>query len=361
MEKAQKKKLYIEFIRIVAIFFVIFNHTMERGFFLFSVYPEHSVQYWLYMMLSVFCKFSVPMFFAISGALLLKKEESIKELFKKRILKMAIVLMLFSFLYYLRSIIDNLSAFSLLHFIEDFFVSNWNFTFWYLYAFIPFLISLPFLRILVKNMKTEHFYYLFACVLFFKVVLPMGEYLIWQGNEAINSNVRTLWVATDIFIYPILGYFLEHKMEIEKTRKWIVLLWLVNILTIVVTCLMTYYKIKVTGVCDENKSQTFYSCFAMVNVTTIYISAKYFFTTHSLPSLVKKVIDSLGGASFGIYLVHLLFLNLFPVAPRLWNVLEKVLGTNSMLSAFIICFTVMAMSYVATLILKKLPVFRKLV
>ena len=118
MEKIQRKKMYIEFIRIIAGFFVIFNHTRERGFFLFASYPENSIQYWLYLFLSVFCKFSVPMFFAISGALLLSKDEPIKELYKKRVLKMVLVLLLFSFLYYLRSILDNLSAFSLKHFIE---------------------------------------------------------------------------------------------------------------------------------------------------------------------------------------------------------------------------------------------------
>lgn len=95
----QQKKIYIECMRIIAIFFVIFNHMLEKGFFLFSMYPQKSVQYWFYMMIAVFCKFSVPLFFAISGALLIGKEESIKELYKKRVLKMVIVLVLFSLLY----------------------------------------------------------------------------------------------------------------------------------------------------------------------------------------------------------------------------------------------------------------------
>lgn len=77
--KEKEYLLHIEAIRILAIFFVIFNHTAERGFFLFAMYPNTDIQYWIYMGISVFCKFSVPMFLMISGALLADKEESLKE------------------------------------------------------------------------------------------------------------------------------------------------------------------------------------------------------------------------------------------------------------------------------------------
>ena len=68
---ATSKRLDIELMRIVATFFVIFNHTGDKGFFLFSLYDAHSIQYWIYLFISVFCKFSVPLFFMIAGSLLL--------------------------------------------------------------------------------------------------------------------------------------------------------------------------------------------------------------------------------------------------------------------------------------------------
>lgn len=75
--KAEKSKiLYLEALRILSIFFVIFNHTASNGFFLFSTYKSTDIQYWVYLFISIFCKFSVPMFFAISGALMLGKDEN---------------------------------------------------------------------------------------------------------------------------------------------------------------------------------------------------------------------------------------------------------------------------------------------
>lgn len=357
----KKRKLYIEIIRIIACICVIFTHTMERGYFLFSIFPENSLRYWTYMMLSVFVKAAVPMFFLISGALLIVKEETIGELYKKRILKMLIVLILFSFLYYCRYIVYDISNFSIRSFFYELFTSNWNFTYWYLYAFLAFLIGLPFLRILAKNMQIKDFQYLFLLILGYKAAIPILEYVLWKGNGIFNTSIRTLWINTDIFIYPILGYYLEHKVDIKTAKKWIVPFWVINIVTIGLTCLITYYKIKVTGECSENKSQTFFGCFSMINVTTIYLSVKYWVENIKMPEKFEKMICSLSETTFGIYLLHLLFLQQLPIIPKVWHVLEKILGPNSLISALIVCVTVMSMSYVTTLIMKKIPILKKLV
>ena len=43
----------IELIRIIACFFVIFNHTGENGFFLFSLQNRGSVPFWMDLMISI--------------------------------------------------------------------------------------------------------------------------------------------------------------------------------------------------------------------------------------------------------------------------------------------------------------------
>lgn len=122
-----KKQLDIELMRIVACFFVIFNHTENKGFFLFSSYDSHSIQFWLYMFISIFCKFSVPLFFCISGALLLCKEsEPIGRLWKHKILKMFLILLIWSLLYYLSEVHLGWQEFSLKTFSVRFYDSNWK-------------------------------------------------------------------------------------------------------------------------------------------------------------------------------------------------------------------------------------------
>ena len=82
MEK--RNKVYLDFIRIIAIFLVVVNHT---GAFRFPDCPGWlNIGYWCQMIWNDIVKMAVPMFFMVSGALLLPKEETIVELFKKRIL-----------------------------------------------------------------------------------------------------------------------------------------------------------------------------------------------------------------------------------------------------------------------------------
>ena len=101
--RAQNKKpirfLHMDILRVIAIFLVVFNHTGNRGYTLFN-YMSSSFLYFSYMAFSVFCKIAVPVFFMISGALLLPKEDSFKQLFSKRILRMALVLVFISIPFY---------------------------------------------------------------------------------------------------------------------------------------------------------------------------------------------------------------------------------------------------------------------
>ena len=93
---------------------------------MFAKQAEGSLKFWIYLFLSVFCKFSVPLFFAISGAIMLgRKDEPLKVLWKKRIFKITIILFVFSAIYYLDSIdmdfnkLEIKTFFTKLHFVSD--------------------------------------------------------------------------------------------------------------------------------------------------------------------------------------------------------------------------------------------------
>lgn len=99
--KRERNLLHIECMRILAAFFVIFNHTEGNGYFLFAGCPRGSLSYWLYMSISVFCKISVPLFFMIAGALLLRKEVSLPKIWREKIVRMVLALCIFSLVSYI--------------------------------------------------------------------------------------------------------------------------------------------------------------------------------------------------------------------------------------------------------------------
>lgn len=76
------RKAYIDFVKIIAIFLVLLNHTDNRGFLIASQRVD-SAFYPFYLCNAVLIKVAVPLFFMASGALLLAKEETIKSILTK--------------------------------------------------------------------------------------------------------------------------------------------------------------------------------------------------------------------------------------------------------------------------------------
>lgn len=358
------KHLYLEIMRILACFFVIFNHTGNNGFFLFSQRNWGSMQFWLYMFISVFCKFSVPLFFAISGALLLsQKNESMRKLWFNRIGRIATSLLAFSFIYYVAEIYIGNQVWDIPKFFFQLYDNNWNYSYWYLYAYLQMLITLPFLRTLSKNLDNLYYYYLFVLFFFFNGVLPILQFLLWKDMHSLNGNLKLGWITTNIVFYPLMGYFLQNRVQhIEKKGKLILIMWFFNILTIVMCCIMTYLKAKFVGECTESKSQAFHNSFSMVNAACIFLTIKYFVVKYEnkFSEWLKGAIFAMGRCTYGIYLWHVMVLR-FLGSQKIWEIFCNYLNINCMISAFLVSLCVMIISFGCTMIMQKIPFLRRLV
>lgn len=354
----KNKKIYFEVMRILACFFVIFTHTRNDGYFLFSTYSIGSFPFFINMIFPVFAKFSVAIFFAISGALLLDKDETINDVFKKRISKIVLMLVCWSFIYYMIEVFKTGADFDLNIFITKLYSSSWNYTYWYIYAYIGFLLALPFMRKLVKNMTNREFVYMFVLAFIFVAILPLMQYFLGIGK--MNSNINFSWLTTRSFLYPCLGYFLEHRVDIKKAKKYLSILWIVNIFTLALTCFLTYIHVQKTGICYEGKSQVFFWHFVMINCTTLFITIKYYFTFNKLNEYVSKLIVSIGKSTLGIYLMHLMFVKSSKVNTILYF-LKNILRINAMISCLIYCLIIMLMCYILTLIIRKIPLIKKMI
>ena len=157
-KQKREEKIYLELLRIIAIYFVIFNHTNQRGYIYFTTLSnDKPILYYLTMCFSVFCTMSVPMFFMISGITLLDKNEDIATLWKKRILRMVGALIVFSLLHYFVQTGFNPGNMNIRAFAITLYSGSVIAPFWFLYYYIGFLIILPFLRSLAKNLEEREY------------------------------------------------------------------------------------------------------------------------------------------------------------------------------------------------------------
>ncbi len=355
-KKINSRYVYIELMRIIAIFFVVFNHTGTDGFFLFSQKNIGSVPFFLYLFITIFSKFAVPLFFMISGALMLKKDEPIKVLWKKRILKMVVILFLISFLYYcFDNIKMDFSKFKFESFITRIMTCSIKDHLWFLYAYIAYLIILPILRKIAKKLNVKSLNYLVIITILLNGIIPIIIYLLGKDSY-LKEYVNIIWIISNIVLYPLVGYLLQNKIE-EINKKKILKIWVLNILCIAISCYMTYYKANITKTITAIDNQDFLTGFTLVNCICIFVTIKYIFSRIQLHSKIKNIIFSIGSCTFGIYLIHVLIKN----SDCMQTLLKILQGTNInlMIAAILWCMCTMLISYIIVFVIKKLFVIVK--
>ncbi len=354
MEK--KKMVHLEALRIIAIYFVIFNHTKNNGFFLFSV-TTNPVLREIYLFMSIACKLAVPLFYMISGALLLGKEESLGKVYKKRVLRMVITLIAMSLFYRIYFNLKNGLAFDFMYFLEQLYGSQTYYTLWYLYSYIALLMMLPLLRKMACNIEMREYIYLAGMSLLFVGVIPILEYRLSQDEVTMNSYLQGALFTTVSIVFFLMGYFFEHVLpEKYYTLKNACIGLILSVVCIVICCYMTNYRINVTGVCIESESQTFHNSLIAIPTYTMFFCVKLFFMKKSVPAKVKKMICFVGGTTFGIYLLEGM---LREETKTVCSVLAPII--TPMPACLIWIVVIILIGMIITLILKRIPIIKKLI
>ncbi len=334
--------IYIDALRIISAFLVIFNHTENRGFFLFSTRAPGAFYYWADLFVSVFCKCAVCVFFAISGAVLLGREPDDIGKYLRRIIRMIALLMLVSLVYYLNLIIPVGMRFDPKAFITMVYSSPVVVSLWFLYAYIAFLIVLPFLQMLVKNLNDTYVLVMVIVALLFNDIIPCAEFLVFRSNYSLYSELSP-FIIVSIFLYPILGYYL-HNCCLDRVKRKIPFLWIINVLCILIACVMVRVDSCVNNSLRGDDLQRFISAFVLINTITVFITFRTLIGDKR--SEGRSFVCVVGASTLGVYLLHLLLLE------RKWLVIicDGLIrfGISEMVACFVWVLAVFALSSLVT-------------
>ncbi len=214
---------HIDFLRILAIFLVILNH----GAFRIPTTGHGILGSWVIFFFNQLIKMAVPIFFMISGALLLARKESYGQLFWKRIPRFLGVIIFFWTLQWSADIFSNGVFPSPSQFLQSLYSSSLlvervgAYVAWFLYAYLAMLLLLPLLRRLARSMRDRDYLYLFGLQLVIAALLPTFVCLL-AGQEISSELCKYLpftrpghlpfgsgfWA-----VFMLMGYFLEHRIH----------------------------------------------------------------------------------------------------------------------------------------------------
>lgn len=267
----------IDIIRIFAFIFIVFLHTLNRQF---------GVDVWMggYAIISI----GVNLFIMISGYLLLDKTEEAIVFFKKRILNILPLFLVFNIIYIYFGKIPIMPV------LKGKTISASHF--WYIYMILGLYLLTPWLQKVLKYAEKETLFVVFLWFLC-NILNPYLRY--FNLAEIPFSN----FPLTGFIGYYILGYFVK-KYDNKVKRASFILIIVIYALGFLLSFLSTKYVLAVTGkrvsdFFDKNSLGTF-----IMTLSFFVFWCKFNFSKRD--RIIKIVADS----TYFAFLVHLIVLHL---------------------------------------------------
>ncbi len=291
--------VYLDVLKIIAIFLVLFNHTGSHGFFYFA---QHKEMPWhmLSLLFSIFDKVAVPLFFMTAGALLIGREESYKKLFSHRVLRHTIILLVASLLNYIAYVKGD-GLFDPLDFIRRLYTNNITYPLWYMYSYLSFLMMLPFIRKMAKEMKDMDYIWLLVSHLIMQLITVI-DYLVFRGNNY-HTQYIFFFTSYSYVVYSLCGFYIEKRLKADRLSvDGLLFLSMCSILALGLTYVLTEWKCNMLNDWSESGSQTFLSSFIVIPTLTLFYGMKLLFTNRPISGKPMRILSIMSSCTFGVYL-----------------------------------------------------------
>lgn len=286
--KETERIIYFDFLRALAIVAVIMLHSAA-----YLTYQKGQIpSSWWYTAVAFVAinKWAVPVFFMISGALLLNREpESIRQFLRKRFARVAIPLAFWTVVYGLW--VHYRSHESLLVLFKKALSEPIYYHLWFVYVLLGLYLAVPILQVFVQQATEKQLRYFLILWFFVNAIVSIFDKFL-----GIHLGIDFTFFAGYIG-YFILGYYLATTLLSRLTRN-------VSLLLIVASLSVGIFG---TLAISRGRYDEYFQGYLTANVM-LFGTGAFLLAKQSEAQLVKlgnkKLVLAISSASFGIYLIH---------------------------------------------------------
>ena len=340
---------WVDLIRVAAIFLVVVIHVSGQ---LTNVWGKIPVAQWIIAdIYGGIARIAVPLFFMISGYLLLPRSESLRDFYLKRMPKVLIPFVAWSLIYLGWYCGNHPNTCTPAVVWDLLLVQGTYYHLWFLYSLISIYLILPVLRLMIRpDTDKKILWYLISLWLIFQPLLTIAHKF---GNFSIKLNAP---LATGFACYFVLGYLLG---EITLTRSRNILSSAIYLIGTLITILGTYLLTRASG-----KFDGFFYDFVSLNVILAssaafllfrWISDRKPFTSSNFQAILRTVATG----TFGIYLIHIIVIEVLSSWIPFLQI-NSFMG-NAIWSVPLVSAIVFILSFLIVRILQKLPILKYIV
>jgi len=339
---------WIDLIRVVAVFQVILVHLSYVIFFKDELLSPTWVAANFY---DSFSRMGVPLFFMVSGYLLLGKSEPITDFFRKRFMKVGIPTLFWSVAYLLWSVEayrnGTMSPWRImLSMLKAIYTGNVEIHLWFLYILIGIYLATPILRIFVSAASRQDLTYFIVLWFIATPLLEVAQRLMGFPTALVIP------VVAGYVGYFVMGYWLA-DVDLNSRGK------LLSALGIIVSVAVTFVGTNFLSVEAGPIDAYFYSYFSPPTVLASICGFLLLKEWGRNLGRAGKPLRVISACSFGIFLIHIFVTDLLRTG-RLGFRLYSWMAP----SVYMIPLTALAvfiLSFGIVFLLRKIPVLRQLV
>lgn len=335
-----KKNPNYECIRALAVITVIFLHTFNSAVIQFGEAYDNSTAYLAIRNLGWW---AVPCFLMLTGSLLLKsgKEIPIERLYKKYIPRILLSLLLFGTCFAWMEILFNeksITIWQLFKALLAVFTGNTWAHLWYLYCLIGLYVLMPMYKLISDHASDGQLKYILFILLIFNSLFKLGAATgIKPGFYDHIETIYPFWL--------LMGVAFNRGFFKWSRRRCLLILLCSSAMLVGLTVLAAY-------VSELRLNVLFGYDFIIVVVQSVAMFG--YINSLNLGNRIKKIVLEVGEKSYGMYLVHMVFINFtykfFKFDPIRYGVIGGVLLAS----------VTVVLSYVVALVLYRMPVFKRI-
>lgn len=300
-----KKYLYhYDCLRTLACILIVGIHVTDGIVITEEIF---NYQWWFKIISQTIFRVGLPVFFILSGALILNnKEEKLSSFYKKRFIKIGVPLLLFSLFYlfinkYGTTIFEPSTFIVAIKQILAKYVEG---HLWFVYTILGLYIVVPFIKVMLNNLSDKMLIDLIVLIIIIRIIYT---YLPAIGiNIGISKIMFFSWLD-----YFIVGYFLTKDISTIYYKKIEIAGFISFILSIFILRNLPNFNI---GLYDMSPTMFFMASTLFIifekNRTVINSNKKWYYPIHILSKY-----------SFTIYLIHR-------------YVLDNILNSNGINASF---------------------------
>ncbi|MDY7096119.1 MAG: acyltransferase family protein [Acidobacteriota bacterium] len=355
-EGESTRLVWIDALRSLSIFAVILLHSAAPLLLRFGdEEASGSAEWWIGNLYDSSVRWSVPIFVMVSGALLLGRaqREGLGEFFRRRLSRVAIPFLAWSVLYFQWQIWFWDSDQSYGELLPMLVREPVAYHLWFVYMLLGLYFLAPLLGAIFAVDRWRLPIYAVGLWLFWAGLLPLLGRLLeietWYSPDRDNSPLMLVG-------YFILGFLLR---DVPMTRTFRLASPLVFLASVAATAGLTFWLTRAAG---GEYQPLFYEYYGL---NVVLMAVAVFFLGAGLPGLQEADGDTrrarfwrfLSDRAFGVYLVHVLILDLLKEGTLGWRL--DHLTFHPAVSVPLLAVVVFVASLILVLFLERIPLIRR--